>query len=65
MYVWNILTVKGVTLNKKTSVIGKEKAHYLRQKPLLGGQQELDAWIKKYTETCNGPPMPHVIESKQ
>ena len=35
------------TKPKKSSVIGKEKAHYLRQKPLLGGLQELDAWVKK------------------
>ena len=52
------------TKQKKSSVIGKERAHYLRQKPLLGGQQELDAWVKKFTETHGGPPTPDIVENK-
>ena len=35
------------TKQKKSSTIGKERAHFLRQKPLLGGKQELDEWIRK------------------
>ena len=53
------------TKQQKSSFIGKERAHYLRQKPLLGGKQELDAWVNKFIETHNGPPLPHEIENTQ
>ena len=45
---WEYVDCTGrTTKQKKSTTIGKGRAHYLREKPLLGGQQELDDWIKK------------------
>ena len=53
------------TKQNKSATIGKEQAKHLRSKPLLGGSQELEDWIIKYTELHGCAPSDERIEAKQ
>ena len=53
------------TKQNKSATLGKEQAKYLRNKPLLGGSQELEDCIIKYTELHGCAPSDERIESKK